>query len=644
MNGVPIPSSLGSPYGRRVPREMRENMKWRRAALRLAARSPAARRDLKAKCAADLLFYANTFCWTYDPRNVSLGLPTSVPFTTWPFQDETLLAVTGCVLDGRDVAIAKSRDMGASWMNVLVLEWLWHFRDGLSFLMVSRNERYVDETGNPDSLFWKIDFLHRHQPRWLLPKGRELGEKDPLRRQGHLGNAETGSVIDGEATTGNIGRGGRRTAALIDEFAAFDVKDGFATLAATRDMTPCRIFNSTPRGVGNAFHKVAREVPGVLSIDLHWTRHPRKARGLYRMAPGDAAPELLDGWCGEVRVFDRSGGERRVRFPEAYPFVADGKTRSPWYDAQCARCATPAEVGQELDIDFLGSDCQFFDAAAIEALRLWGCRPPERTGTLSFHADTLAPLAFHDEPGGRLRLWLDLGREDAPPMGDYVMGVDVAAGTGASNSAVAVYDRATGEKVAEYADPAILPADLARFCAALGAWFHDALVVPDRSGPTGEVFVKTLLAAGYGRLWYRPRDPLSRTSGSEPGVWLNPQAKTACLEEYRDALARRRIVNRSETALGECLQFVRRMDGTIEHSAALTAADPGGARAAHGDLVIADALAALALADLRRLRDDGAPPAEIPSGSVAARMAEAGAGRFAPPPPDPEALGDKWNP
>ena len=49
-------------------------------------------------------------------------------------------------------------------------------------------------------------------------------------------NMENGSKIEGESTTDNIGRGGRRTSLLVDEFAAFD-GGGYDVLSATADNT-----------------------------------------------------------------------------------------------------------------------------------------------------------------------------------------------------------------------------------------------------------------------------------------------------------------------------------------------------------------------------------------------------------------------
>ena len=99
------------PWERRVPRDLGENMRYRRRALRLAGRDRAIQRDLRAKARDDLLFYVNTFCWTYDPRNPTRGLPSSVPFTTWPYQDESMALIADGVLTGRDITFEDSGDL-----------------------------------------------------------------------------------------------------------------------------------------------------------------------------------------------------------------------------------------------------------------------------------------------------------------------------------------------------------------------------------------------------------------------------------------------------------------------------------------------------------------------------------------------------
>ena len=599
----------------RFPKDMAVNARIRRGLLEDAARDRRAAEQIKTECAKDIIFYVNGFCWTYDPRRME----PDIPFVTYPFQDDALLELVESVRNGWDVGVKKSRDMGASWICLTVAEWFWHFKAGIHGVMVSRTEDYVDKKGDPKSLFWKVDYLHRHQPKWLLPTNRWLGWGDPGRKQLHLENADNGSVLDGESTTGDVTRGDRCTFVLMDEFASFDTKAGYEALKASRDATRTRWFNSTPKGSANAFYDVIHKTAAKI-VTLHWSKHPEKARGLYTSK--DGLLQLLDEWSGVVEVRVPGEGVKHVRFPNDYPFVLDGKTRSPWYDNECARCVSPVEVGQELDIDFVGSDYTFFDAASIEAYKKMWCRAPAFVGNAEVDTEALRMKRLAPDAKGCFRLW------ERPDEGRgwkrtrrFVMGVDVSAGTGASNSTFAVYDRATKDKVAEYANPRILPADFAKVVFALGRWFNEARIVPDRSGPTGEVLVKRLLSDGYANLYYRRNErKLGRNMTDEPGVWLNPQVRSACLEEYRAALGDVRLLNRSERALDECLRFIRKMDGTIEHSEAANTQDPSGARSAHGDIVIADALANLELNGEPTPMPDVEP--EIPKNCLASRMAE----------------------
>ena len=105
----------------------------------------------------------------------------------------------------------------------------------------------------------------------------------------------------------------------------------------------------------------------------------------------------------------------------------------------------------------------------------------------------------------------------------------------------------------------------------------------------------------------------------EPGVYLNPGARTALLEDYRDALSNHKFINRSELGMKECLQFIRKPDGSIEHSVAVNSQDPSGARSAHGDEVIADGLANRGMCDTLVIEDVSAA-AEIPPGCLAWRQ------------------------
>jgi len=625
-----------SPHYHLVPKDLDANLRFRRDLLMQTASDPDAASQIRTMCKEDLLFYVSAFVWTFDPR----AKVKVVPFIPYDFQDEAMLTMVECIEIGQDVAVPKSRDMGASWMGLTVFEWMWHFQSDLVFLIVSRNEDYVDKRGNPKALFWKIDFIHKHLPQWLLPTDRWLGDRDPNRKLLHLANADNNSVIDGESTTGDAGRGDRRTAMFIDEHAAFDLADGFKVLNATRSTTTCRIFNSTPQGANNAFYEVVHKTNARV-LRLHWSQHPIKKRGLYTTDRETGRAVLLDNWRGVVTVTRRGEPPKSVAYPEDYPFdldVLDPRVRSPWYDSQCSRCVSPQEVAQELDIDFLGSAFPFFDPRFIEVLKAQYAREPTTVGDLEYDRGSFQPKQFREDKNGLIQLWMELGEGGRPAKDrQFVLGADISAGTGASNSVCSVADRETGEKVAVLRTPHLRPHPFAGLAMALAHFFNGAYMVWDASGPTGKVFTKRLIEEGYGDIYYRRYEKkVTRRISDEPGYYLNPQARNALLEDYRAALSDHRFINRSEQGLIECLQFIRRPDGGVEHSASANSQDPSGARTAHGDEVIADALCCLGVYERQALTKADEP--QEPPGSLAWRRKRAREAMA----PAADRLGEGW--
>src|SRR5262245_20078513 len=227
---------------RSVPKEPDANRDWRRKLVKACLRDPGRKRAVRDLCKHDILFWVNAFLFTFDPRKIRTN--PHLLFLTWPFQDDTILALKKH-LRVKSIGIDKSRDMGASWMCLLVFLHEWQFWPGRAFMVVSRNEDLVDKSDDPDALFWKLDYLLERQPRFLRPPTHRVHL--------HYGNLLNGSYIDGASTTGDVGRGGRRTAILMDEFGAFDVAASEAADAATAFNTECRLFNSTYKGTDGAF-------------------------------------------------------------------------------------------------------------------------------------------------------------------------------------------------------------------------------------------------------------------------------------------------------------------------------------------------------------------------------------------------------
>ena len=568
-------------FHKRVPKDRGGNLRFRRnllAACRGSRRLQAAAREA---CRLDCLFYLNAFCWTYNPRKKGGG--EVLPFVTWDFQDEAVRQILWCIEHDEDLLIEKSREMGASWLCLYVMEWLWHFRPWQKFLCISRSEAAVEDD-DPDSLFWKIDFVHRHLPGWLLPGGSKEGVR---RRKLFFGNAANDSTITGQASTGRAGVGGRATAMFIDEFS--QIKEDFDVLHRTSDTTGCRIFNGTHLGTGTAFHELSQRVD-MRKLQMHWSQHPDKRRGLYRF---NAA-------AGQVDVLDK-----QYRYPPDFAFVmseapAGGPfpgLRSPWYDRECQRKGSPRAIAMDLDIDPGGSVAQFFNPLTIRTLAAEYGRDPFWEGDVEYDRDSGRPVRLIPNPGGPVKLWLNLTAAGLPPRGRYGAGCDVATGLGATNSCLSVVSAATGEKVLEYATPHLQPEHFAPVATALCWLFKDergepALFAWEHAGP-GMILGKRVLQMGYGHIYYR--EAHATLAGGKvsdiPGWYPSNDQKRILLEEYRAALDARRFVNRSTQALRECLAYRYTPQGTVEHPQDSGGEDPTGARVNHGDRVIADALA-----------------------------------------------------
>lgn len=560
------------PHYHLVPKDPLANLKFRRQILIDAADDQEYQQDLAWMCREDLLFWLNTFGWTYDPRNIKGS--TTVPFISYQFQDQAfgeLEEAWGI----EDLVVNKSRDMGASWCFVIKSVHRWQFFYGESYLFLSRTENLVDDPKNPASLFWKIDFLLKYQPSWLVPQ--------LYRNHLNLVNLETLSTINGSSTTPNAARGDRKTAILFDEFAA--VPNGHEMLSSSRDTTSCRVFNSTPKGTGNAFYDIYHRTD-IRKLNFHWTQHPTKAAGLY--------------------------------------YDDNGDPRSPWYDLQCRRAAHPMEIAQELDMDFMGSDYQFFDQVVIDSHKDKHARPPCNRYEIEYNTAADLVQVLH-RPKGHWLLWVYLDNHDNPPKDrNYVIGVDIAVGSGASNSVISVVDCKTGEKVAEFAHANIDPVKLAFTAIAAAKWFKGpdgpAFLIWEANGP-GIIFSRTVIDRGYRNIFYRSRENkvIRDQVSDEPGFYMSKDGKNALLGEYRRALADGHFINRSVEALRECSQYIYTKTGSIEHAEAINNIDPTGARANHGDRVIADALACRGLG-ARSEQKDKARSAVYPVGSFGWRM------------------------
>lgn len=615
-----------------VPKDRAENIKYRQRLHQMLTTGGGrgSLDQIKEACRRDPLFFINTFCWTYDPREEDKGGNPVIPFITFDLQDEMIHEIFES-LGKRDMLIEKSRDAGASWCCLMTMAHQFMFEHNQQFGVVSSKRDLVDKTGSKDCLFWKVEFMFKYLPWYLKPKYTH--------NECMLMNDITESAILGEAATGDAFRGGRSRAMFLDEFATFSRDDGYKVLAATADVTNCRIFNSTPKGTGNAFFDVRENIKSGHNSDgkilrFHWSDDERKNKGLYtngkgykQLYPGAADHDQYGDQDVVFLKFSPTGREvDEMKFDSDYSFILDGKIRSPWYDRECRRRAHPMLVAQELDIDYHNSSFRFFDEAAIQKVMESQVRDPDFVGEFVFDNDD-NHIEFEKNEDGLWKLWYLPADKKMTPLeySKFVIAADISAGTGASNSCLTVCDKITGEKVAEYANPRISPEDFGRYAVKIAKIFNEAFLIWENNGP-GRNFGQKVLDAQYMYI-YRRKDDVSITYKVTdiPGWASSPEKKHSLLSEYRDALNQGKFSNPSYDAMNECREYVNLPGDKVEHSATKGAIDPTGAGKSHGDRVIADALAWKAVKDSQTVikgedDEESLKARYIPPNSMKARL------------------------
>lgn len=565
-----------------IPKERHANLRFRRALLDKCKNNPAVQRAVIQACKDDLLFYVNTMVWYHNP--LETGDKIVGPFCTWKFQDDALLkTLKRWIIDRKDALWEKSREMGATWMALILEDWACIFHERQKFLDISHTADAVDNGEDSDTLFWKIRFMHDHLPSWLLPKIKP--------RKMNIAYQHTKSIITGAASTGRSGVGGRGKV-LLDELgkqqSAHDI------VGQTADTGP-RLFVSTHYGIGTTFYDLC-ERPDMWKLVFHWSVHPEKNKGLYRFNTETKEVEFLN---EQYEVIEKPTYD----YPRDYHFVCDGTPtggpypgiRSFWYDEECARRGNKRDVAIHLDINPSGADTQFFDAIKLRELRLGYCMNPKWEGDLHYDRDTGEPICLREQEGGPLKLWRLPDHQGKFPDSKYGAGADIGTGSGATPSCLSLGDAATSEKILEYADPWIKNIDFGVKAVALcrlfaGGHRAGALLAWEIQGP-GVMFGESVIKCGYRNIYYRTDESphtLNPKVSERPGWGANRNEEL--ITQYRHGLEQRLFINRSFQAIKDCGAFRVNKMGKLEQATSVSTSDPEAARENHADLVIADAL------------------------------------------------------
>lgn len=222
--------------------------------------------------------FINDWMITYNPQVT----PSYLPFLLFPKQKELILFFHERNLKREEAICEKCREVGFTWLAISYAIWFWIFYPEKKISFGSRKEALVDTLGDPDSIFEKMRLSLRYLPHEFRPIGFDINSHMLFMK---IINPENNSIITGEAGD-NIGRGGRSTIYFLDE-AAF-LERPMKVEAALSGNTDCKIYISTPNGVGNVFHK--KRIGGKVPVfTFNWFDDPRKNKEWY-----DKKKETLD--------------------------------------------------------------------------------------------------------------------------------------------------------------------------------------------------------------------------------------------------------------------------------------------------------------------------------------------------------------
>lgn len=559
-----------------------------------------------------------------------------VPMVTWPAQDTAISALVHAIRNGEDLLIDKSRDQGATWVCLFVFAWFFVFTPNFQCKVISRKEDEVDTSErrvDMNTLMWKLRYILDWLPAWMRPEVTSSTL--------YLHNEDNSSTVKGESTNDDVARGGRLQALLLDECSAYDNLD--AIERASHRAASSRIYNSTPKGPGK--YSDLRFSGRVRVVVLGFWDHPEQ------------------------------GLNRRLT-------TEDGKLRwtSPWREDQ-KKHYDRRTIAQNIDIDHEQAGAMFFDSTVLAfhhatyavhghtargrlVSRLSGADLDEALRREKPEAVAFRPDQPGEEPG-ELRLWTPLcGPAWCPTdaVGVPVLGIDVAMGTGASHSAICVFDRETGGQVAEWVSSTTDPAQLARVACMLGLWLARRPAPPARvrgirqkppraplpliawetNGGGGMIFSRVIQSLGWPYL-YRDvvRNQAARTATDRVGWTNNRQTNLDQLGWIRTALSRGECVIRSPETIAELGRYVFFKNGNVGPAGLEN--EKADAHATHGDRARAAAVAWDACVQAERLT----PPRErIRDGSAMDRILRtdptASEADGLPTEHDEERLGPAW--
>lgn len=396
-----------------------------------------------------------------------------------------------------NIIICKARQWGGSTFSIFYQLWIsLEWKDAHAFSVCAQvNGTAVSIVRMLNTAFqfyntWELGIEGRIKMS-LIPKTSEYEIKDSKDNQVRRNRIRIGSALEPDNLRGLPGSGVHFSEVAVwpdtPKAPAEDLVKSITGGILPRPYT-MQVFESTPKGAGNYFHRKWLEakqgVSGFTPIFIPWYLVPYDT-----LAIDDYDEFIL--WLYKHREEPHPNGKWRDSGKYYWRLWQLGATLEglQWYRYKSLEFTDHADMASEAPSDdieaFMFSGTKVFDVYHLEAMKR-DCREPIKRGMLSSlaakGAGVLKELRFVESKGGELKIWREPDRE-ADISDRYLTVVDVGGRNQTSDwSVIRVFDRAAmmfggkTELVAQlryHTDYDLLAYDAMR----LAYWYNNSLLV-----------------------------------------------------------------------------------------------------------------------------------------------------------------------
>lgn len=496
--------------------------------------------------------------------------------------------------------LLKARQWGGSTAIQIYMAWLQLVHEvGLNSLIIAHQGTGSDEIKD------MFDRMIKSYPVEML---HELGDAYAPNEPKMVGVGKSGNIFRvpqrnckikiGTAERPNSCRGGDYNLVHLSEVALWKETDGKKPEDIVRSacsgilLRPYTmiVYESTPNGVGNFFHKEYLAAKKGLSqfeaMFVAWFEIEQYELPFTDEAEKYAFAKKLF----ENRRNDEVKSDREEPGTYLWRLWEKGATLEAihWYVSERSKYTNHGDMASEYPSDdieaFTYSGRKVFSSEDVEQFRP-ACRAPRWIGEIYGSADegekAIEGLRFKKEADGRLFMWHDVERSDIEEVTDrYLVVVDVCKGhtKNADFADILVIDRLfmmDGE-------PPVVAAEwhghidmdkLAWKATQVAAYYNNALLVIESNtletnNTKGEAeYILTLIHEVYGRQLYARKQSAEDIRQGLPkkyGYHTNPLTKKVVIYNLKVVVRERLYIEREEACLDEYLTYVETENNVFE--------------------------------------------------------------------------------